>query len=193
MSFAGSSWSRIKLRVLVSVPRCLSPSSYKQLENGTTALESVLPLACSVWPDPVQSTSFLLSCACYSSDEMHFWGFPNSTHPVGPLHVCGFFHHRQILFRTAYSGYHSCFTTPSSDKPGPPYHTKPHHHQVPLQLCAVVVLHTTMLRFLLQTLPKRVTSSDPRGSLARQHAAEEDLWAIHLAMRATGAPDSESR
>ncbi|CAN0431567.1 unnamed protein product, partial [Ectocarpus sp. 12 AP-2014] len=45
----------------------------------------------------------------------------------------------------------------------------------------------------LQTLPKRATSSDPGGSLARHHAAEEDLWAIHLAMRATGAPDSESR
>ncbi|CAB1097731.1 unnamed protein product [Ectocarpus sp. CCAP 1310/34] len=45
----------------------------------------------------------------------------------------------------------------------------------------------------VRTLPKRATSSDHGGSFARQHAAEEDLWAIHLAMRATGFPDSESR
>eukprot|EP00903_Cladosiphon_okamuranus_P012909 g12052.t2 len=45
----------------------------------------------------------------------------------------------------------------------------------------------------LQALPKRPTASDADGRLSRQNAAEEDLWAIHLAMRATGAPDAACR
>ncbi|CAM9704269.1 unnamed protein product [Scytosiphon promiscuus] len=46
---------------------------------------------------------------------------------------------------------------------------------------------------LLQGLPKRPTAADSDGRLSRQHVAEEDLWAIHLAMRATDAPDVKSR
>lgn len=43
-----------------------------------------------------------------------------------------------------------------------------------------------------QMLPKRATASDGNGQLARSQA-EEDLWAIHLALRAVGAPAPSSR
>lgn len=132
-------------------------------------------------------------CACFPSIEKKckvcIWGIHNSIPCRWSFHVGGFFH-RQTLFRAAHSVYHLCFTTLSSTiSLGP--QAPPPRGPSPTMCCRRAPYDDASL--LLQTLPKRATSSDPGGSLARQHAAEEDLWAIHLAMRAAGAPDSESR